>query len=43
MYEGMDAGLKRFPEQFAAANREDFPYIALGDVLGEYPAATAPA
>ena len=34
MYEGMDAGLKQFPEQFAAANREDFPYIALGDVLG---------
>jgi hypothetical protein len=35
MYEGMCGPLKQFPEQFAAANREDFPYIALGDVLGD--------
>ena len=35
MYEGMDGSLKQFPEQFAAANREDFPYMALGNILGD--------
>ncbi len=35
MYEGMNGPLMQFPDQLAAANREDFPYIALGNVLGD--------